>query len=132
MATTWSFARAAAPADGVVDVHPAQLLRGVGPEAGTAGHSGAFRSVRGTLTAAGTYTTGGDAIPASALQAAGLTVLEAILLLTEPGAAPAAAPGLLRFNATTGKPQLYALAGTELAAAAATVGSYAVLLLGKG
>lgn len=132
MATTWTFTRSAAPADGIVGVHPPQLLRARGPESGTAGHSGAFRSVRGTLTAAGTYATGGDFIPTSALQAAGITFLEAVILILDKGAAPAAVPGVPRYNTATQKMELYTLAGVELAAAAATTGSYEVLLLGKG
>ena len=131
MATTWTFARAT-PNRGecVVDIHPATLLRAKGVAAGTVQYSGNWRGIRGTITAAGTYTTGGDS-PDAALNAAGIRQVEAILVIGDTGAAPAAVPGILRYNTATDKIQLYALAGTELAAAAATVGNWEVIVLGR-
>lgn len=132
MATTWTFVRAATPnrGDVVVDIHPPVLLRAKGAQAGAVSGGGAWRGIRGALTAAGTYTTGGDS-PDAALNAAGIRQVEAILVVGDTGAAPAAVPGLLRYNTATDKIQLYALAGTELAAAAATVGTWEVIVLGR-
>lgn len=132
MATTWTFTPAV-PNSGkaVVDIHPAILPIAKGAGAGTPHRSGAFRAVRGLLTAAGTYTTGGDS-PDAALAAAGIGLVEAILVVTDTGAAPVATPaGILRYNTATNKAMLYTSAAVELAAAAATTGSFEVLVLGR-
>jgi len=124
MATTWT---ATNRRDALVVVTPPVITLALGKDAGKNTYSGAFRAVRCTLTAAGTYTTGGDSFPD-----VGIKHIEAVLWLTD--AAPAANPGIPRVTqpvSGAAKIQLYALAGTELAAAAATVGSYEVLVLGR-
>lgn len=127
MATTWT---ATVRKDGVGELIPPVLqVLNFQPGAGLNSYAGNFRWVRCTLTASGTYTTGGDALPD-----VGLRQIDAMLVLAD-NRTPAAAPGIpaLAQGATgaTPKVKLFALAGTELAAAAATTGSYEVLLLGR-
>lgn len=128
---TWSFVRATTPpVDGVVDIHPPQILTSGGAGAGSRTYSGSFRSVRGTLTGAGTYTAaGGDALGTAVAASAGLSRVTAIIVVTD--GVPVVVAGQLRYNTVTDKIQLYTLAAAELGAVSA-VGSYDVILLGKG
>ena len=105
--------------DATLDVHPT-ILPIVGPAWGP---SGAFRAVRCRLTASGTYAAGGTAVPD-----VGIKDVQGVLVVTD--AAPAGTwTGVPRFNQTTRKLELRALAGTEHAASAAT-GQFEVLIYG--
>jgi len=127
MATTWTVTNRK---DGIMELIPPVLqLLNFQPGAGLNSYAGNFRAVRCTLTAAGTYTTGGDALPD-----VGLRQIDAMLVLADnrtPGAAPGIPALAAGASGAAPKVKLFALAGTELAAAAATTGAYEVLLIGR-
>jgi hypothetical protein len=105
--------------DATMDVHPT-ILPKVGPAWGP---SGAYRAVRCRLTASGTYAAGGSDMPD-----VGIKDVQGMLLV--PDAAPAGTwTGVPRWNTGTRKVQLFAFAGTEHAAAAAT-GQFEVIVYG--
>ena len=106
--------------DATLDAHP-EILGKVGPAWGP---SGAYRAVRCRLTASGTYAAGGTAVPD-----VGIKDVQGVLVVVD--AAPAGTwTGVPRWNTTSRKLELRALAGTEHAATAAT-GQYEVIIYGN-
>lgn len=106
--------------DATLDVHP-EILAKAGPAWDP---TGAYRAVRCTLTASGTYAAGGTALPD-----VGIKDVHGCLLVVD--AAPAGTwTGVPRWNATSRKLELRTFAGGEHAASAAT-GAFEVLIYGK-
>lgn len=129
MATTWTMTRLGPPADAILDIHPAIISKYNLGGASTA-YSGAYRAVLASVVAAGTYVTGGDTDFPNKAAGVGIRTLEAVFMLTDTD--PVATAGMLRWDAANGKMKLFTAAGVEVANAAGTVGTYRVLLLGKG
>lgn len=128
MAVTWTITNVK-PA--VVDVHPALLPIAKGAGAGTVSRSGVFRAMRCTAASAGTYVAAGDSDFDAKMAANGIGLVEAVLIVSDSGAAPAVAAAFPRYNTATSKMQFYVLTtGVELGAVAAT-GSFELLVLGR-
>lgn len=106
--------------DAILDVHP-EILAKVGPAWNP---TGAYRAVRCTLTASGTYAAGGTALPD-----VGIKDVQGVLVVVD--AAPAGTwTGVPRWNATSRKLELRAFSGAEHAASAAT-GAFEVIVYGN-